>query len=159
MSARQKVVVAGAVCFAALMALGLWLGNVNVSPEELVIRCRESHPEWRRYQEDVKGQIGAKPIAAWEGRPVEAKQDGAKVVVVLQVAPPWAGYDAVLPILLRDPLGVVHSPESSQREGALCRYTFSLDADGVQTLPWFEVRFPRGEMRIALDARGCWREP
>ncbi len=154
--------VIGIAGFLLLLAVALlaYRNAQGVSPEELQHRCEASRPEWRSYQEDIKGQIGAAPAAKWQGSPIRAEHKGAKVRVTFLLDPPWAAYEASIPVLLRDPLGKTRLSSTCERDGPRRIYTFALTTDQAPgRLPWIEVRYPHHERRLALDAQGEWEAP
>ncbi len=140
--------------FAAVVA---WLAAPEISPEELLRRCEACKPEWLSYQEDIKGQIGARPVALWRGEPVSVRRTGSGWEVAFALSPPWSEYGAAVPVLLRDSLGGELIPESSRMEDGLrvYRYKSPPDAGG----PWVELHYPHTERRIVLDAAGAWNRP
>ena len=42
----------------------------EVSVDELAQRVVRSVPDWADYQEDLKGHLGATPVAQWQGAPI-----------------------------------------------------------------------------------------
>ena len=159
MTPRAAWTLGGLLCLAGLVAAGVLLGGGgDTAPEALLERCRASRPEWAGYQEDIKGQIGAGPVAAWKGELTAIVQRGGTVSVTFHLEPPWSGFEAALPVLLRDPMGGVHYPGPARADGALREYTFVLGAEASGTaFPWLEVRAPRRDWRVTLDADGRWR--
>jgi len=144
--------------FLALVALTAYMNSGELSPEELARRCSDSFPAWQSYQEDIKAQIGARPVAEWEGRPTGVIQEGRQVRVTFLLSEPWKGRQAALPVLLRDPLGVVYRNLGAESRGAERVYLFELtETSAVSPLPWLELQFPRGERRLPLDPRGEWQ--
>jgi hypothetical protein len=145
------------VVLSAGLAVVARLGAHQADPAELAKRCDESRPAWASYQEDIKGEVGAQPVARWRGRLVEVHQEAGTVTVTFHLESPWAGYEADVPILLRDPMGHEYRQDSVEKEGGTRRYIFRLDAQtGMSTLPWVEIHFPHTERRIALGAAGRW---
>ncbi len=135
------------------------MGERQADPAELAKRCAESRPAWASYQEDIKGQVGAPPVARWRGRLVEVCQESGAITVTFLLESPWAEYEADMPVLLRDPMGHEHRQDQVKREGGTRRYIFHLDAQsGVSQLPWVEIHFPHTERRIALGTGGHWKD-
>ena len=152
-------IVAVLVVLSAGLALVARMGAHKTDPAELVKRCAESHPAWVSYQEDIKGQVGAQPVALWRGRLAEVRQKADSITVTFQLEQPWAEYEAAVPILLRDPMGHDYQQDSVSREGSLRKYVFHLDAgSGASTLPWVEIHYPHTERRIALGTAGQWKD-
>ena len=141
------------------LGVGVWGGfpgcTDRVAEEELASRVRTSAPEWQSYQEDLKAQVGAGPVAQWKGRPTQVWSGGAAVYVAFEVSGPWAQRDAAIPVLLRDPFGGVHRNVSAQRNGAVVTYAFQVLAEpSAVPLAWVEIKFPRGERRVILSTEG-----
>jgi len=135
------------------------MGAHETTPAELEKRCAESDPAWISYQEDIKGQVGAQPVARWRGALQEVRQESDTVTVTFQLEAPWDEYRAAVPVLLRDPMGREHRQDRVVREDGLRRYIFRLDAQsGASLLPWVDIHFPHTERRVALDAMGHWAE-
>jgi len=138
------------------------MGIVGCTPrttdEELGRRVEASRPAWESYQEDLKSQIGAGPVAAWEGAPVAVRADRSVVRATFRVAGPWAQREAAIPILMRDPLGGVHRSLQADHDGDRVTYLFGLPASASGTpFPWLEFKYPRQEMRIVLSDGGGWQ--
>ena len=128
-----------------------------LSQGELVRRTQECQPTWQDYPEDIKAQIGARPIAEWGGEPVEVGCEGDSLSVVFRLEGPWATRDAVIPVLLKDPRGGVRRHGETRRDGPLVTYVFTLpDADTQPS--WLEVLYPTGQRRIALSQQGQWKK-
>lgn len=120
-----------------------------VSLEELQRRTQASRPAWERYHEDVKAQVGAGPVAEWEGEPVEAVVAGHELRIAFALRGAWAGREAAIPVLIRDPAGRQFQSSDAQIEGERVLYRFLLPYDSDPfTLSWIEVRYPKGERRM-----------
>jgi len=155
---RRLIAGTAGCAFLALVAITAYMNSGDLSPEELARRCADSFPAWQSYQEDIKAQIGARPVAEWKGRPTGVLQDGRHVRVTFLLTEPWNGRGAVLPVLLRDPLGVVYRNVGFESRGSERIYLFELtETSAVSRLPWIELQFPHSEMRLPLDVRGAWR--
>jgi hypothetical protein len=140
---------------AVLIILGCNVSKAGPSLDELAVLVDRARPAWEDYGEDMKAALGAAPVARWSGRPVSAHIEGSRITVVFEVGLPWRDYRFGMPILIRDPLGHVHSPVS-YTQGT---YEFSLDgfAPGA-VIAWLEIRFPPNEeRRIAFDRAGNWQ--
>lgn len=135
------------------------IGHYDMPIEEVAQRCREAQPAWQSYSEDIKGQVGARPVALWRGEVIEARQKGESVEVVFLLEAPWSRWEAAMPILLREPagnviLGAADSQPSEQRT-----YRFTLFAPGqAAPLPWIELQYPHAQIRITLDTQGEWKK-
>lgn len=156
---RALIGVAGGL-LVALVAVLACLNAHRVTPGELAQRCAASRPQWPSYQEDIKGQIGARPVAQWQGVPVHAEQSASALRVTFRIDGPWAGYACALPILLQDPLGNVFCSAETEGAGAERTYRFAWFAqEHASVLPWVTIRFPRGEKRLIFDQNGRWVAP
>ena len=147
------------VAFSAVMLWGILTtdSRVDLSTEELAQRVQRSFPDWADYQEDLKAQLGATPVARWEGAPLRARVAGDEVTVVFEVSGPWAEYDFALPILIKDHLGMVYRNNAARRTGPEVEYTFQLK-DRVEgtSVPWVEIAYPHHFQRIAFSDEGEW---
>ncbi|MBW7865081.1 MAG: hypothetical protein GX580_04480 [Candidatus Hydrogenedens sp.] len=132
------------------------LGASDPPDSEIARRCRESRPGWQSYQEDIKGQVGARLVAQWHGEIDAVRADGGNVTVSFRLSPPWDTRDAALPVLLRLPSGEELLQDTALREGGLRHYHFSLPEKSAPP-PWVAVHYPHRERRVALDAAGEWR--
>jgi len=127
----------------------------TVSDAELQRRVSATWPSWENYQEDIKAQIGVKPVAEWEGAISQWNSAGNRTYIQFQLRGPWATRDAVMPVLLREPTGEVHHPEEAGRRGDTVTYVFQLPEQFISTPPaWVELKFPRGESRLIASESG-----
>jgi len=128
-----------------------------ISDSDLAQRVRTSHPQWQTYQEDVKAQIGAGPVAQWAGEPLNARQNNAALTLTFRLIGPWVSRDPAIPVLIRDPLGHVHQNSAATHQNGLVIYEFKLEPAGsASPLPWIEAKFPNGSKRIVFDEKGGW---
>jgi hypothetical protein len=128
----------------------------KVDPATLARRCAENTPAWNSYSEDIKA-IGAGPIARWRGTPVRLDVLTHDYELWLTVAPPWPGWGAGPPILLKTPEGTVLRHGSHTYEGNRARYLFPRQGGANDNVPpWLEVRYPHGQQRLYLDDGGRW---
>ena len=149
---RTRCAAAGCALLVALSAC-----SPPISGSDLAQRVRTSHPKWQSYQEDVKAQIGAGPVAEWTGEPIKATQDTSTFTLTFRLLGPWSLREAAMPVLIRDPLGHVHQNSAATRQNDLIMYEFKLEPAGsASPLPWIEVKFPNGGKRIVLDEKGRW---
>lgn len=147
------------VC-AVLIAWMTYRHRREITPEQLAVRTATSRPEWANYDEDIKAQIGARPVAEWRGRPVSARLEGPEFQVTFELAGPWAERGAALPVLLRHPLGAIYRSEDAARDGARVTYFFTIPHnDDEGPLPWVEIKCPHREHRLTLSASGLWAAP
>jgi hypothetical protein len=154
---KRIVLITVVVLFLVIVGITMLVNNQSLPASELVRRCSASQPKWTSYPEDIKGQIGAGPAAQWAGKPVAAAQSGSQVRVTFRLQAPWSGFEAAMPVLLRDPLGHVYRNASTEKKDADRIYLFTIDADAaVSVLPWVEVQYPHGEKRISFNAQGRW---
>ncbi len=157
MKFKLYALIGGGALFLGVVALLTWLNAQGVPPEELARRCEASSPQWKSYQEDIKGQVGAAPVAQWHGEPVYVHQKGNTVEVAFQIMPPWGTSVAAIPVMLRDPLGHEYISGQAKRKDGLRWYHFSLESPHMSILPWVEIHYPHQERRVALDSDGSWR--
>lgn len=153
----KRVLIAVAVLFGVVFLYASLIPAKSVSPAEVADRCRASQPEWRTYDEDVKAQIGATPVAAWSGVPLSVQASPGAYVLTFELSGVWLAYDADLPVLVRDPFGQVLRKATVTRSGPQVTYTYAVDNAGA-IAPWLEIRYPRQERRVQLDAQGHWAE-
>ncbi|MCX5758735.1 MAG: hypothetical protein NTU83_09580 [Candidatus Hydrogenedentes bacterium] len=141
-----------------LVAVALLAGcEQGLSDRELAARIEKSRPAWESYQEDIKGQIGAGPVAEWDGTPSRLWFDRDAVFFTFAMRGPWAARDMGVPVLLRDPSGRVQRDLRADRNGLMVCYTF--ERPKLDALPtWLEIRYPHTERRLVLSARGEWNE-
>ena len=133
------------------------VNSASVSPEEIVRRCRESRPVWQNYQEDVKGQIGARATATWHGEPLQLELVDGTARLTMRLSGPWIAYPVGMPILLRDPQGNTVQSIEAGPPGEERTCIFQLPSK--ITPPWVEIHYPHAERRLALNATGSWRAP
>lgn len=145
----------------AVSALFLALAAGCAAPptdNDLSARAESSQPAWQSYQEDVKSQMGAGPIAEWRGEPVEAIQQALSVRVTFAIHGPWAARAAAVPVMMRDPQGRVYRSTATEKNGDRLTYGFPIEgASSGGTFPWVEVKFPNGSKRLVLDEQGTWQ--
>ncbi len=145
------------VLISAGLAFVARLGAPSNNPAELSKRCTESRPAWASYQEDIKGQVGAQPVARWQGKLVDLRQEAGLITATFALESPWAEWEADVPVLMRDPMGHEYRQDGIDRDGSIRRYRFHLDpADASSILPWVDIHFPHTERRIALGTGGHW---
>ena len=145
----------------AFLLCGLVLAQVpftgcspTLDASELQQRCAEAQPAWDDYDEDLKAQIGATPVALWEGTPLQAWQTAAGVEVSFRLSGPWGEVAALLPVLLRTPEGEVYQSRPGASSGVDRVYFFSMQKSAEVMLPWVDLRFPREERRLYLRTPG-----
>lgn len=128
------------------------------SDADLAGRAEISQPAWQSYQEDVKSQIGAGPIAEWKGDPAEAIQQALTVRVTFVLQEPWATRAAAVPVMIQDPQGRVCRSTATEKNGDRLTYVFPIEGIGSGgAFPWIEVKFPNGSKRLILNEQGAWR--
>lgn len=142
---------------ALLVILIAFIRSPADSPERLDETCAKATPGWSSYTEDIKGMIGAGPVAQWRGELLHADRTGSEVRLTFRLSPPWAAYTAALPILLRDPQGLVYYPDENKINGQDRTYFYRLPPESAIALPWVEVRYPGVEKRLLFDREGHWR--
>lgn len=142
------------VCLIAAMA---WVNATGLSEEELASRCDTSVPHWDNYQEDIKGMIGARPVAQWQGRPLTAQANAGKVEVRFQITGEWAARAAAIPLLLKDPAGAILVGRGTGDGAGTATYTFELPDLDKLAVPWIEIQYPHHRERLPLNAQGHWQ--
>jgi len=145
----------------AVMLLVAALGcTPAITDAELERRVDASRPAWESYQEDLKSQIGAGPVAQWEGVPVKVRTERRAVHVTFRLTAAWAHRGAAIPILMREPLGGVHRNIDARCDGDRVTYLFECppSASGMP-FPWIELKYPHYQKRIVLSDRGEWETP
>ena len=131
--------------------------EARLDPGDLRRRVALSNPDWANYQEDIKAQIGAAPVAQWQGKPVRVWRDGAVIQVTFKLEGPWAERDMVIPVLIRDPLGHERRHLSYSLQLPEVIYSFQLGEEASEALiPWIVVKYPHHEERLTLDSTGRW---
>ncbi len=149
--------VLGAIFLVCLIVAMAWVNATGISEEELASRCAESVPHWDNYQEDIKGQVGARPVALWQGRPLRAQANGPMVEVEFEVTGEWATREAAVPLLLKEPGGAIIVGRGMGNGSGGATYTFELPTIEQSRLPWIEVQYPHHRERLPLDAAGQWQ--
>jgi hypothetical protein len=148
-----------ALCAAAATLLCAACGS-TVSEEELARRIEASRPTWQSYSEEIKAQLGAGPAAEWEGTLREVRVEPDRILVTFALEGPWARRQAAAPVLLNEPLAGVRMNRSAERDGDRVTYAFPIPPDKASLpVPWVEVKFPRGQRRVALSGEGRWSLP
>ena len=144
--------------FFVCCALTLGACAPTMSESELAVLAENSRPKWQTYQEDIKADIGAGPVAQWVGEPVKAVHEQAGVRVTFQMSGPWAARDTAIPVLIQDPLGRVIQNVSHQRRQQTLTYQFNFSETGsATTLAWIEIKYPNRVKRMILDGKGVWK--
>lgn len=141
--------------FLLLVSFYTVVNSVRLDTAEIARRCAESHPEWQNYQEDIKGQIGAAPVAEWKGEPLALDVRGREVELYFRIEGPWSQYPCGVPVLLRDPLGNTLTSHTLSPPGPERSYFFTLPTENRP--PWLEIHYPHQERRLPLDATGKWK--
>ena len=139
-----------------LLALLLVLPvRAPLSDEELARRVRASQPAWGNYDEDLKAQLGAAPVAEWEGRLTRLQWASGVLQISFSLTGPWAKRDVAIPILVQLPDGETFRDEAAIREGSQITYRLSTSLEHPPQ--WVVVRYPfYGERRIVLSEDGRW---
>ena len=142
-----------------LLGLALAVGACTAPLDEAEVarRAAASRPTWASYQEDVKGQIGARPVAEWSATLEEVRAGTDGIRVTFRLKGPWADREAVLPVMMRDDLADARLPASALREGPRVTYVFAPATSAGPPPAWIELRYPRHERRIMLSSSGTWR--
>ena len=156
---RRYLFLIAVAVFLCLIAFFVALNLHEVPAAELARRCAAATPGWAGYAEDIKAQVGARPVALWQGRPIRAEMVPEGLSVAFALSPPWSGYSCALPVLVRLPSGRTCRDHEAVVDPPGCSYRFDLlPGDMASPPPWIEIRYPHGEMRLPLNAEGRWRE-
>lgn len=147
------LIIAALVIIPAFVLITMQQGR-EIPLEALAGRVSASRPQWDSYQEDIKGQIGAGPVAEWAGAPSGVSQEGGALRISFRVEAPWSAYDFAIPILVRAPSGEIYRDYELERKDGRTTYVF--ETGGGRIGPWIVVRYPHHEQRIALNAEGAW---
>lgn len=132
----------------------------SITSEELRQRAADSRPSWQGYQEDIKTQVGARPVAEWEGQPVSVYREGDVLGATFRLRGPWRGRQVAIPILLQEPYGGIHQSTRAEYAEGTVTYLFEFTEPAPPAaFPWVELKFPNGERRIALSEHGGWSAP
>ncbi len=158
MTWRRVILGVVILVLAGALFLAYWVTGAPIDEAALARRVAESVPQWANYQEDIKGQIGARAVAQWRGRPVSAEWIGAMLDVEFELSGPWAGRDVALPILCHTPSGKFLRSGEAMRNGEIVRYSFPAgDEESMLRPAWVELKYPHEERRIAFDEKGRWQ--
>ncbi len=129
----------------------------RLDPVDLEARIRSSRPQWANYQEDIKGQIGAAPVAQWNGHPLSATLRGQELLVRFELEGAWIERLVALPILVRDPFGGMVLNHGAHFESPEVEYQFLLsNRQGDMSVPWVELKYPHRETRLVFSPEGTW---
>lgn len=130
----------------------------SITDEQLATRVAAANPSWQSYDEDIKGQVGARPVAEWTGEPMEAAWNPPRLSVVFQVTGVWQQRQSALPILMKEPTGGTYRNSSAEIEGERVTYVFTLPEDaGRKPFAWIELKYPPHQTRrITLSEQGKW---
>ena len=151
----RRLPVAGLAVAGVMVLVLLLTGRGPISGEELARRVAECEPSWSNYDEDLKAQIGAAPVAEWKGEVAWARWEAGELRVAFLVRGAWAGRDIAIPVLLKLPNGETRRNADAAREDGKLVYRFTTSLD---TPPqWVGVRYPfSGARRIVLSEDGRW---
>jgi len=152
---RNRLLLVGFGVLAVVIAPMVLFSGGAVPAHVLAARCEASEPRWNSYQEDIKGQIGARPVAEWQGDLVAAELRDEVLTLDFALEEPWHSLPAAIPVLLRLPDGSVLLPQASREEGGLRRYSYRLDENTATS--WVEVQYPHQRDRLIFDSAGQWR--
>jgi len=144
----RKSVLVGFIILSGLFAFSVTYFDTSLSNDELAARVAAFTPEWETYQESLKAEIGARPVAEWEGEPVSAERRTGHVVITVELQGPWAQRDFGLPLILRGPTLRTYAPATVEQKDGVAVYRFDV-AEG-EALPWVEVQYPLGRRRIPV---------
>ncbi|MBI4556847.1 MAG: hypothetical protein HY706_04625 [Candidatus Hydrogenedentes bacterium] len=157
MLSRVGLVILLLAAVTVLLVIGAKVSSSGLSAEAITQRVLASHPTWQSYDEDIKAQIGAAPVAEWQGQPVAAQCDTETVRVTFRLTGPWAVRKTAIPVLLRDPLSGTHQNARTERKNGMATYVFEMPKSATSAgMAWIEIKYPRGERRLILSPTGEW---
>lgn len=137
---------------AVVSCLFLTACDPKINETELAALAGKAHPVWTNYQEDIKAQIGATPVAQWRGTPRHAWKDAEGIHVQFDIEGAWKKRACVIPILIRDNGGTEYlSPKGVVEQGTVT-YTFpsaSLNSVFANTI---EIKYPNEERQLVLES-------
>ncbi len=154
MATKKTSIISCAVVAVCLFLFFLLQKGDVLSDDELRVRTEASQPTWQNYIEDIKGQVGARYVAEWSGGVEQAgvAKDESRFWVSFHVEGAWAGRDAAIPVLLREPRGnSICSSGFEKKDGDLKYFFDSPYSLEDASVPWLEVKHPAGEHRITLS--------
>ncbi len=153
--AARRVPKAGLIAAVAIVLLMFLMAKRPIPEEELARRVAQSAPSWNNYDEDLKAQLGAAPVAEWKGDILGIRWDGATLKVRFSLRGDWAERDIAIPVLIRLPDGETSMNQTASREGREVVYSFPAQLESPPQ--WVIVRYPfYGERRIVLSEEGTW---
>ena len=86
-----------------------------------------------------------------------AERAGNTVRVRFRITGSWTSLRVAAPVLLREPHGETLRETVVEFDVDTATYEFELPEElASSTLPWVEVRYPRGEKRLVLSEDGRW---
>lgn len=153
----RRAAAAAVGLFALITAYVALVPAPEITPDQVRARALAAAPDWFRYDEDIKGQIGAAPVAAWHGAPEWVRIGPGGAEIAFTVTGAWRDYGAPLPILARDPFGKVHLANAGRWEDDLFVYRLPELADAG--IPWIELRYRRHETRVQIGTDGYGTAP
>ena len=121
-----------------------------VDESELATLAGKAHPVWEKYQEDIKAQIGATPVAQWRGTPRHAWQDVNGIHVQFDIEGAWKKRACVIPILIRNPGGTEYLSAKGVVEQGTITYTFPPSNLTSVFSDTIEIKYPHEERRLVL---------
>ena len=125
--------------------------TLKTDDSELATRTVNARPAWANYQEDIKAQIGATPVAQWQGTPRRAWQDSQGIHVQFVLKSPWDKRTCTIPVLIRDSGGTISQSIKGIIENNALTYTFPPSPLAVVSSASIEIKYPHDERRLVLE--------
>jgi hypothetical protein len=152
----RRVSIAGLVVAGIIVILLMVItANRPITEEELARRVQQCAPSWSNYDEDLKAQLGATPVAEWEGELEGVGWEASALTVSFALTGDWAKRDIGIPVLVKLPVGETVRSGSFSRNGSMAIYRFPTPLDSPPQ--WVVVRYPfYGERRVVLSKDGHW---
>ena len=125
--------------------------DLKINEAELAILAGKAHPGWENYQEDIKAQIGATPVAQWRGTPRHAWKDGDGIHVQFDIEDAWKKRTCVIPILIRDSGGTEYLSTKGLVEEGKVTYTFPPSSSLSVFTNTIEIKYPHEDRRLELE--------
>lgn len=150
----HTVVRAYALCVAMAIVFACGCSS-PLSDDELLRRTSASYPTWQNYPEDIKAQVGAGPVAEWNGEPQRVWGQGGSVYASFQMKGSWSQRGSAIPILMQEPTGGTYRNAAATRENGMLVYRFDLPEPlSAESLAWVQLKYPHGDRRMTLPKAG-----
>lgn len=131
-------------------------GCFQIPDRELAARVKAAQPDWQSYLEDLKGQVGAGPVAQWQGTPVHARKTQNELLISFEISGSWVKRVCYIPVMIREPRGAVFVSADAEKDDSCARYKFQLP-QMARDVPWVELKYPTGQIRLVFSDSGEWK--